>query len=469
MKTFLTEDFLLHSDSARRLYHEHARHQPILDYHCHLPPAHIAADHQFADLFEIWLAGDHYKWRAMRWSGIGEEFCTGSASPRDKFLAFAGAVPGMVRNPLYHWTHLELLRFFGIDDLLDASTAPGIWDRANELLAQPHFRVRSLLERSNVRAVCTTDDPCDDLAAHQALRAVPGSKTRMFPTFRPDKALRVDQPELFASWVARLEIASGVDCSRFPGFLAALDARHEAFHALGARLSDHGLERCPTRFASERKARKIFDAALSGDAIEPEDVEKFAGFLMLYFGHLDARRGWTKQLHLGALRNTSSRMFEALGPDVGCDAIGDWPQAVGLARLLDMLDSEGALPKVVLYNLNPADNYVFATLAGSFQGAPYAGRLQFGSGWWFLDQKEGMQWQMNALSNCGLLSRFLGMLTDSRSFLSYSRHEYFRRILCNLLGDDVERGELPPDFDLLGGIVRGICFDNAAAFLGLDL
>lgn len=468
MNTFISEDFLLHSGSARRLYHDFAKHQPIFDYHCHLSPALIAENHQFRDLTEIWLQGDHYKWRAMRSNGVAEALCTGEAPPKDKFLAFARTVPMTIRNPLYHWTHLELMRYFDVGELLDESSADRIWEHANGLLAQPHFRTRALLERSNVRVICTTDDPCDDLSAHRTLRDDHGA-TRVYPTFRPDKALRVDQPAAFKVWVEQLEKASGVDCGRFEGFLAAVESRHDAFHEAGGRLSDHGLAFCPGRFASEKKARKIYSEALSGGAADAVDTEKFAGFMMLFFGHLDARRGWTKQLHLGALRNNNSRMLRALGPDTGFDSIGDWPQAANLARLLDALDSEEALPKTILYNLNPADNYAFAAMVGNFQEGPTAGKVQFGSGWWFLDQKEGMEWQINALSNLGLLARFVGMLTDSRSFLSYPRHEYFRRILCNILGADVERGELPPDFELLGGIVRGICYENAAAFFGLEV
>jgi glucuronate isomerase len=468
MKTFLDENFLLHSDSAKRLYHDFAKHQPIFDYHCHLPPKEIAANRSFENLFEIWLAGDHYKWRAMRSNGIEETFCTGPASPYDKFLAFAKTVPRTLRNPLYHWTHLELLRYFGIDDLLDESTAESIWNRANECLSQPDFRVRSLLERSNVRVVCTTDDPTDDLAAHAALKNG-GGFTKVYPTFRPDKALRVDRARDFADWVLALEKRSGIDCSSFGGFLEALDARHQAFHDLGGRLSDHGLNHCPGLIASAKKARKIFEAALSGDNAEPEDTEKFTGFMMVYFGQLDFKRGWTKQLHLGALRGNNSRAARDLGPDTGFDSIGDWPQAAALSRYLDALDSENCLPKTVLYNLNPADNYVFATMIGNFQEGPTAGKIQFGSGWWFLDQKEGMEWQINALSNLGLLSRFVGMLTDSRSFLSYPRHEYFRRILCNMLGREVENRELPADFDLLGGMVSDICYGNAASYFGLEV
>jgi len=468
MKTFITDDFLLHGATARTLYHEFAKDQPIFDYHCHLPPAQIASNHQFRNLFEVWLAGDHYKWRAMRSNGVNEQFCTGPADDYDKFLAYAKTVPHTLRNPLYHWTHLELLRYFGIDDLLDESTAPGIWHRANELLAQEDFRVHSLLERNRVTVVCTTDDPADDLAAHRQIRDGGKLSTRVYPTFRPDKALGVHSPKSFNSWVKKLEELSGVDCAKLSGFLQALDQRHEAFHEMGGRLSDHGLNRCPGRFATEKKARKIFAAARGGTAASPKDWEAFSGFLMLFFGHLDAKRGWVKQLHLGALRNTNTRLVGALGPDTGFDSIGDWPQAGAVARYLDALDSADCLPKTVIYNLNPADNYVMGAMIGNFQDGSVPGKIQFGSGWWFLDQKDGMESQMNALSNLGLLSRFVGMLTDSRSFLSYPRHEYFRRILCNLLGGDVDRGELPADTALLGAMVRDICYGNALAYFGLE-
>lgn len=466
MRTFIDDNFLLHSDTAKRLYHDYAKPCPIIDYHCHLPPADIAADRSFDNLFEIWLAGDHYKWRTMRSNGISERFCTGNALPYEKFLAFAQTVPRALRSPLYHWTHLELLRYFGIEELLDAGSAPHIWERANELLAEPDFRVRRLLERFAVQVVCTTDDPADDLSAHQSIAATEGMTTKVFPTFRPDKALRVDQPEAFNAWLVALEKTSRHDCSSFVGFLRALESRHDTFHELGARLSDHGLERCPGHFATEKKARKIFEAALSGKAASPDDAEKFAGFMMLFFGRLDAVRGWTKQLHLGALRGNNTRAARDLGPDSGYDSIGDWSHAKPLARYLDHLDSEGCLPKTILYNVNPADNYVFGTMIGNFQEGPTAGKVQFGSGWWFLDQKEGMEWQINALSNLGLLSRFVGMLTDSRSFLSYPRHEYFRRILCNRLGREIEDRELPADFDLIGGLVRDVCHDNAASYFG---
>lgn len=466
MKTFITNDFLLQSDAAKRLFHEHAWNQPILDYHCHLPPGQIADNYQFKNLYDVWLAGDHYKWRAMRSNGVAEQYCTGDAPDFEKYLAFARTVPRTLRNPLYHWTHLELLRYFGIDELLNEESAPRIWDQANALLAHPSFSARGLIARSGVKAVCTTDDPTDDLTAHQRIRE-DGFETKVLPTFRPDKAMAVDQPRAFNDWVKALEKASGVDCSRLDGFLDALEQRHATFHAAGGRLSDHGLNFCPGQFATEKKAKKIFDAARAGEAADAGDWEKFAGFLMLFFGRLDAKCGWVKQLHLGAQRNNNSRLLKALGADTGCDSIGDWPQAANLSRYLDALDSEGSLPKTIIYNLNPADNYVVGTMIGNFQDGSAAGKIQFGSGWWFLDQKEAMEWQMNALSNLGLLSRFVGMLTDSRSFLSYPRHEYFRRILCNLIGRDVENGELPADFELLGGLVRGVCYENAKGYFGL--
>ena len=468
MKTFITEDFLLHSDPARHLYHEYARNEPIFDYHCHLPPREIAENRVFADLADIWLGGDHYKWRAMRSNGIEERFCTGDAAPFEKFMAWARTVPATVCNPLYHWTHLELLRFFGIDELLDEHSAASIWDRANAMLAEPHFRARELMRRSNVRVACTTDDPCDDLAFHAAMRQEPDGP-RVYPTFRPDKALGVGDAENFSAWVAALERVSGIDCGCFDGFLNALEQRHTCFHEAGGRLSDHGLLVCPGRIASAKKARKIFEAAMAGESADAEDAEKFAGFMMVFFGSLDAGRGWTKQLHLGALRGVNSRMRKLLGADTGFDSIDDRPQAANLAVLMDAMDSEGGLPQMVLYNLNPAANYAFATMCGNFQEGPVAGKIQFGSGWWFLDQQEGMRWQIGALSNLGLLSRFVGMLTDSRSFLSYTRHEYFRRILCDVIGADIARGELPEDYGLLGGMVRDICYRNAEKFFGLAM
>lgn len=468
MKTFISDNFLLRTRTAQRLYHDHAANQPIFDYHCHLPPQQIAENYQFKNLYDVWLAGDHYKWRAMRSNGVAEKYCTGDASDYDKYLAFAKAVPETLRNPMYHWTHLELLRYFKIDDLLDETSAPDIWKRGNELLALKEYSTQGLIERSKVTVICTTDDPTDDLASHRKIKSDGKLRTRVYPTFRPDKFLTVNQPDIFKQWVQKLENISKVDCSNLSGFMKALDNRHQAFHDQGGRLSDHGLSVCPGQFATEKQAAEIYKSALGGKAATVDEWEKFSGFLMVYFGQLDSKRKWVKQIHLGALRNNNSRLFKAIGPDAGFDSIGDWNHASNLSRYLDALDSENSLPKTIIYNLNPADNYMIGTMIGNFQDGSVPGKIQFGSGWWFLDQKEGMEMQINALSNLGLLSRFVGMLTDSRSFLSYIRHEYFRRILCNLLGNDVENGELPNDPKLLGNLVENICYKNASNYFGLE-
>jgi len=464
--SFLTEDFLLGNDVARELYHQHAAQEPILDYHCHLPPDQIASNTSFENITAIWLAGDHYKWRAMRSNGIPERYITGDASDWEKFLAYARTVPRTLRNPLYHWTHLELKRFFGIDKLLSEETARQIWEEANEKLATPEMSVRGLLKKSNVVAVCTTDDPANPLPHHEAIAAA-GCGTRVYPTFRPDGALLPDAPEKFNEWISRLEATSGLACDDFSGLCAAIEARHAAFHAIGGRLSDHGMETLFADPCSDEEAAAIYSRARAGSAATPEETRRFSAWMMIFFGRLDADRGWTKQLHLGALRNVNTRMERLLGKDSGFDTIGTYLHAEPLAKYLNALDSTDQLPRTILYNLNPADNYVFGTMIGNFQDGSVAGKIQFGSGWWFLDQKEAMEWQINALSNLGLLSRFVGMLTDSRSFLSYTRHEYFRRILCNMIGRDVVNGELPHDMALLSGMVRDICFRNAQAYFRL--
>jgi glucuronate isomerase len=465
---FIHEDFLLSTAAARRLYHEYAKDEPILDYHCHLPPKDVAENRRFANLFEIWLEGDHYKWRAMRAHGVPERFITGDASPKEKFLAWAATVPATLRNPLYHWTHLELERYFGIGDLLDETSAERVWEQANAMLAGESLRAWGILEKFKVRAVCTTDDPADDLRWHKQI-AASGLKTKVFPTYRPDRAFLVHQPDQFNTWLGRLAETANTDIADFQSFLDALKKRHDAFHELGCRLSDHGLTVCFATPCSEEKASEIFEKARAFIPVPEEDQVQFASFMMLFFGRLDAEKGWTKQLHLMARRNNNSRRFRELGPDTGFDSIGDWPQMDALGAYLDLLESEGALPKMILYNLNPAWNYAFATMIGNFQDGSVPGKIQFGSGWWFLDQKEGMEWQINALSNCGLLEHFVGMLTDSRSFMSYPRHEYFRRTLCNLLGDDIEKGLLPADYGLVGGMVRRICYSNAERYFGLPL
>ena len=463
---FIHEDFLLGNESARELYRRHAVNQPIIDYHNHLPAAQIAANHQFADLTELWLAGDHYKWRAMRANGIPERCITGDAPAEEKFKAWAATAPYTLRNPLYHWTHLELVRDFGINELLNAESADRIWREANAQL--PRLRVHDLLERHQVRALCTTDDPADSLEHHRAIR---GSelKTRVYPTYRPDRALQVRQPAAFNAWIERLEQACGSTITTLDDLLAALKRRHDDFHAAGCRLSDHGLETCPGVICPRADAAKIFHAARGGRACTPEEESAYASFLMLEFARWNAARGWTLQLHLGPLRNTNSRRLQALGSDAGCDSIGDFSHARPLGSYLNALDKTNELPRTILYNVNPADNYVFASMAGNFQDDSIPGKIQLGSAWWFLDQKEGIEWQLNALSNLGLLRRFVGMVTDSRSFLSFPRHEYFRRVLCNLLGRDLAAGELPDDLPLIGKMVEEICFTNARGYFGLEL
>lgn len=469
MSAFLHEDFLLTTATARRLYHGVAKTQPIYDYHCHLPPDQIAANRSFENLTQIWLGGDHYKWRAMRAAGVDEELITGaSTSDYDKFLAYCRVVPQLVRNPLHHWSHLELRRFFGIDLMINEANAPRIWELANARLATPAFSTHGILTAAGVAVVCTTDDPADSLEHHQAI-ARSGLKTRVYPTFRADKLVAVAAPAVFNAWCDQLAARAGLEVGSLPALLEALDRRHAFFHSLGGRLSDHGLENLPDADCTEAEAEAIFAQARAGRPATPEQAAKWLWFVMLFLGRLDAKRGWTKQLHLGALRNNNGRLLKRLGADAGVDSIGDFPQARALSRYLDALDRENALPRVVLYNLNPADNYVFASMTGNFQDGSAAGKIQFGSGWWFLDQKEGMEWQINALSSLGLLSRFVGMLTDSRSFLSYPRHEYFRRLLCKLLGEDVEAGLIPADDAALDALVRDICFGNAAAYFGLEL
>jgi glucuronate isomerase len=377
-------------------------------------------------------------------------------------------VPATLRNPLYHWTHLELVRYFGIEETLNETTAPAIWEQANAQLATPALSAWGILERFKVKALCTTDDPADDLATHKAI-AASACPAKVYPTFRPDRAFLVDQPGAFNTWVGRLGAAANLDIADFQSFCDALAKRHDAFHEVGGRLSDHGLNHAFAAPCTDSQASEIFESARAFKAASPDDKQAFASWLMLFFGRLDAAKGWTKQIHLGAYRSANTRALAQLGPDTGFDSIGDWPQVESLGRYLDTLEQEGALPKVILYNLNPAWNYAFATMAGNFQDGVTPGKIQFGSGWWFLDQKEAMEWQMNALSNCGLLSRFAGMLTDSRSFMSYPRHEYFRRVLCNLIGRDMESGEVPNDMELVGAMVRNICFANARDYFGLAL
>jgi glucuronate isomerase len=466
MKPFIHDDFLLQSDAARELYHAHAKKEPIYDYHCHVPQAQIEANHQFGDLAEMWIGGDHYKWRAMRANGVDERFCTGDAPPREKFDAWLATVPNAIGNPLYHWSHLELARYFGISELIGPATADAIWSKGNARL--PSLRVHDILGSNRVALICTTDDPADSLETHEKIRRS-GLRTRVYPTFRPDQALGVASPAIYNAWLERLSGAARMPVHSLDDLLGALKRRHDDFHAFGGRLSDHGMETALAEPCTHAEASSIFKAARGGRAATPGEAAKFGSFLMLEFGRWDAHRGWTKQLHLGALRNANTRLLRRLGPNTGFDSVGDFPQVGPLGRYLDALDATGELPRTVIYNLNPADNYAFATMAGNFQDGSIAGKVQFGSGWWFLDQKEAMEWQLGALANIGLLGRFVGMLSDSRNFLCYTRHEYFRRVLCNLLGGQVERGLLPSDTRLVGDVVRRICFANARDYFGLEL
>ncbi len=466
--TFITDDFLLSNDVARTLYHDHAADQPIYDYHCHLPPADLAANRQFDNLYDVWLAGDHYKWRAMRTNGVSEPCCTGDADPYEKFLAYARTVPHTLRNPLYHWTHLELKRYFGIDTLLTEDTAKQIWDEANTQLKQ--MRVGTILDQFKVALIGTTDDPADSLEHHATLaRDSPYADTAVYPAFRPDKCYQIADPRKFNDYVGKLEATANASCDTFRAFVEVIRGRHDFFHEMGSRVSDHGLNFVPIATCTDAEAMAIYDKVRGGSDPTLEECDKFLVYMLLLTGELDAEKGWAKQFHLGAMRNNNRWAFENLGPDTGFDSIGDWPQGEGLSRLLGELAGRQKLPKTVLYNLNPHQNYVFATMAGNFMDGLTPGKVQFGSGWWFCDQLEGMTWQMNALSNCGLLSRFVGMLTDSRSFLSYPRHEYFRRLLCDLLGRDVEAGLIPRDMAMLGKIVEDICFNNAREYFGMAL
>lgn len=466
--SFITENFLLHNSVAEELYHGTARDLPIIDYHCHLPPKDVADNRRFANLAEIWLEGDHYKWRVMRTNGVPERFCTGDASPRGKFDAFARSLPMCLRNPMYHWSHLELLRYFGYTGLLDDRTADAVWELANAALATPELSAHGILQKFKVSVVCTTDDPTDSLEHHQRI-AASGIGTRVYPTYRPDKAMQLADPVAWNAWTDRLQEVADCDCGDLTGFANALRKRHDFFHSLGGRLSDHGLVSCFADFPSDAEAASLYRQVRNGGCLGEREQVRLASWLMQLFGALDAEKGWVKQLHLGAMRNVNSALFRQLGPDIGCDSISDQPQGDALAAYLGRLADNGTLPKTILYNLNPRDNYLFATMIGNFQDGGVPGKMQFGSGWWFLDQEEGMRWQINALSNLGLLGRFVGMLTDSRSFMSYCRHEYFRRILCQMIGDDVVSGRLPNDPQLLQQLVFNVCYGNAATYFGFEL
>ncbi len=464
--SFLGEHFLLENEFAEELYHVYAAQQPIIDYHCHLSPEDINSNRQFTSITEAWLEGDHYKWRAMRTHGISEQFITGKASDWEKFKQWAATVPYTLRNPLYHWTHLELQRYFGIDALLDARSAKDIYQQANTRLALPELRTQGILKSMNVAVVCTTDDPCDTLEAHQQFEAngsVTGHKTQLLPAFRPDKAILIEK-DGFAGYMQLLGQAARIDIQTWDDLQEALSNRMDYFHQMGCRLSDHGLERLSSVPFTEGETRRIFKQRMAGHTLDKKEVETFKSALLYWLGVGYHQRGWTQQFHLGALRNNNARMLLKLGPDTGFDSIGDFEQAQSLANFLNHLDSTDQLAQTILYNLNPRDNEVFATMIGNFNDGSVAGKMQWGSAWWFLDQKDGMEKQINTLSNLGILAQFVGMLTDSRSFLSFPRHEYFRRILCNLIGRDVAKGELPNDLPWLGSVVEDICYRNAKKY-----
>jgi glucuronate isomerase len=465
VRAFLSEDFLLESEWASKLYYQYAADLPIIDYHCHLPPEHIFQDHRFRSLTEIWLEGDHYKWRAMRAAGVDERFITGDADDFEKFLAWARVVPRTLRNPLYHWTHMELRRPFGIEgQLLNEQSARSIFDLCGECLARQEFSARGILASFSVEVVCTTDDPVDDLRWHRQQAKDATSHLRLLPTFRPDAALALEDPKQYGVYIEQLERACNVSIHDYVTLLDALERRHTFFHEVGCRISDHGLDQPYASEATKVDADRAFQKARRGEVCTAEEARSFKSILLLDLARLDHGRGWVQQFHIGALRNANSRGLARLGPNSGFDSIDDQPMARALGRFLDRLDASEHLAKTILYSLNPRDNEVLATMAGNFQRGPTVGKVQFGAAWWFLDQLDGMEKQLDALSNLGLLSGFVGMLTDSRSFLSYSRHEYFRRLLCNILGREVERGLLPADEGLLGGLVRDVCHENAERY-----
>ncbi|HZE85107.1 MAG TPA: glucuronate isomerase [Puia sp.] len=465
MRGFLDENFLLAGTTAQRLFHEFAKDMPVIDYHCHLPPDQIAQDLVFGNISQAWLYGDHYKWRAMRAGGADESYCTGGRSDYEKFEKWAEIVPYTLRNPLYHWTHLELQRYFGIKELLSPLSAAGIYARCNEKLGAPEYSVRGLLLRMKVETVCTTDDPVDSLSFHREI-GKSDIGIRVLPAFRPDKAMNAEDPIAFNEYAGRLEAAADISIGNFDQYLQALRKRHDFFAEMGCTVSDHGLDQLYAEEYTSHELENIFSKLRSGRIPDEAERRKFRSAMLFELALWDWEKGWVQQFHLGALRNNNSRALRTVGPDTGWDSIGDLPQGRGLSGFLDRLDTSDRLAKTILYNLNPADNELMAAMTGNFNDGSIAGKVQYGSAWWFMDQKDGMIRQLNTLSNLGLLSRFVGMLTDSRSFLSYPRHEYFRRILCNLFGEEVDKGELPGDIPWIGKIVQDICYHNAKNYFG---
>jgi len=467
MNTFITEDFLLQTETAKMLYHEHAAKMPIFDYHCHLPPQQIADDIQFENITQAWLYGDHYKWRAMRTNGVDEKYCTGDATDLEKFEKWASTVSQTIRNPFYHWTHLELKRYFGVDKLLNADSSREIYEKCSEMINSPQFSTRNIMRKMNVKVVCTTDDPTDSLEHHLKI-AKDGFEIKVLPAWRPDKGMATEDIAELNQWIDKLAKVSDIDIKDFASYLQAIKKRHDFFHEAGCRISDHGIETAYAEDYTNSEIKSFFDKIRNQEELTADEQLKFKSAMLIEFALMDNEKNWAQQFHLGALRNNNSRMMRTLGADTGFDSILDIEIAKPLAKFLDKLDTNNKLAKTILYNLNPRDNELMATMIGNFQDGSVPGKMQWGSGWWFLDQKDGMEKQINALSALGLLSRFIGMLTDSRSFLSYPRHEYFRRILCNILGNDVANGLIPNDIGLLGEMVENICFNNAKNYFQLD-
>jgi len=462
---WLHDDFLLKNKTARKLYHEFAKPMPIIDYHNHLSPQQIADDSCFENLTQAWLYGDHYKWRAMRTNGIAEKYCTGNASDYEKFEQWAATVPYTLRNPLYHWTHLELQRYFNINETLSPATAKKIYDECSEKLRSKDYSIRNLLRKMNVKVLCTTDDPTDSLGFHQQIRK-DGFEIKVLPAFRPDKAMDPDNSVSFNLYIDKLEKTANVSIASFDDYLSALKTRHDFFSANGCSVSDHGLSEIYADDYTGKEINAIFSKVRSGNDLTNDEKRKFKSAMLVTFAEWDCEKNWVQQYHLGALRNNNSRMLQQLGPDTGWDSIGDFKYGQSLAKFLNRLDTKNKLAKTIIYNLNPSDNAMMATMVGNFNDGSIAGKIQWGAAWWFLDQKDGMKHHLDTLSNMGLLSRFTGMLTDSRSFLSFPRHEYFRRILCNIFGEEIEDGELPNDIEWIGKIIQDICYNNTKGYFG---
>jgi glucuronate isomerase len=462
---WLHDDFLLKNKTARKLYHEFAESMSIIDYHNHLSPQLIAEDSCFENITQAWLYGDHYKWRAMRTNGIAEKYCTGNASDYEKFEQWAATVPYTLRNPLYHWTHLELQRYFNINEALSPVTAKKIYDECSEKLRSKKYSIRNLLRKMNVKVLCTTDDPVDNLEFHQQIKK-DEFEIKVLPAFRPDKAMDADDAAIFNQYISKLEKAANISIGSFADYLSALKNRHDFFAVNGCSVSDHGLSEIYADDYTEKEIKEIFSKVRAGNDLTIQERRQFKSAMLVTFAEWDHEKGWVQQYHLGALRNNNSRMMQQLGPDTGWDSIGDFKYGQSLAKFLNRLDTNNKLAKTIIYNLNPADNAMMATMVGNFNDGSVAGKIQWGAAWWFLDQKDGMKQHMDTLSNMGLLSRFVGMLTDSRSFVSFPRHEYFRRILCNIFGEEIEAGELPNDIEWIGKIVQDICYNNTKGYFG---